>query len=65
MPANPNQLWIIVNFDGQVIHHTTDPAHVELMQRYVLKSREAGDDWRLLQYAFDKVVHCELNQMAS
>lgn len=59
MSAHPNQLWIIINFDGQIVHQTTDPAHVELMRRYVRKSREAGDDWKLLQYSFDKVVACE------
>lgn len=66
MPKHPTKLWLIVDFEGHIVHQSTDLSHVDLMRRYVRKSREAGDDWTLLKYSFDEVVSCdELDKAAS
>lgn len=67
MASHPTRLWLIVNHDGLIIHQTSDPSHVDLMERYVRKSREVGDDWALVQYAFEKVVSIQpdANKVAS
>lgn len=59
MASHPKNLWVIINHDGRVMHQTFNPAHLSMMRRYVKRSREAGDDWELLQYLLDGVVKCE------
>lgn len=62
MAAHFQKLWLIVNHDGHIVHQTPNPEHVELMKRYVCKSIEAGDDWTLREYTFEKVVPCNKQQ---
>ena len=52
-------LWIIVNHAGHIVHQTSDFANLDLMKRYVIKSRESGDDWKLLKYSLEEVITCE------
>ena len=60
-------VWVIINHDELIVHQTTNPETVELMKRYVLKAREAGDDWKLVEYRFEKIIQCDShsNKVAS
>lgn len=55
---NPQSIWVIINHEYRIIHQTTNPDHIELMRRYVRKAREAGDDWKLVQYNISQVIQC-------
>lgn len=54
-----NVLLIIVNHAGHIIHQTYDLGNLDLMKHYVLKSRTAGDDWKLLKFILEEVVDCD------
>lgn len=49
-------IWVVMNHSGQIIHQSTDSTHVDLMRRYVEKSREVGDDWVLVEYSLGTIL---------
>lgn len=53
-----SKIWVIVDHDGRVIHHTTDESQLSFMMPYVDKAAEAGDCWKLLEFDFSREIQC-------
>lgn len=45
-----DNLWVLVDTYGKLIHQTTDGRNLSFMRSLVGRSKEAGDDWKILHY---------------
>ena len=52
----PDKLWLLVDSQGKLIHHTHDESNLGFMQSYVLQSKAAGHEWAILRYRLESVA---------
>ena len=45
-----NTLWILLDTNNCIVHHSFSETDVPLMQRYVEQAVSAGDNWRIVKF---------------